>query len=182
MIRYKEAERSALALLHTHGVDQPPVDVRAIAEAQGIQVIYQEFKDQVSGMLVRTEEGSFISVNKRHHENRQRFTLAHELAHYALHPNTPTVYVDGMLVHFRAQDVYPADSTEESEANAFAGELLMPREFLRGDLRNQPVDAFDEDAVKALAARYRVSAQALTIRLVEIGLLRGMPQTRSSAL
>lgn len=113
-------------------------------------------------------------MNARHHENRQRFTVAHELAHAQMHPNTPTVYVDGMMVHFRGE-AERATAPIELEANAFAAALLMPENFIREDVHSSTLDMFDEAAVKRLAQKYRVSVQALTIRLMELGLLGGLP-------
>jgi Zn-dependent peptidase ImmA (M78 family) len=90
-----------------------------------------------------------------------------------LHAQNPTVYVDDMPVHFRGEGYHPAPSTEEVEANAFAAELLMPEALLREDLRLGSIDALDEVAVRRLGRKYGVSAQAVTIRLAELGLVSG---------
>lgn len=167
------AQKLAKQVLHKYGVEQPPVDVFALAESEGIRVVFQDLEDRISGMLVQSEQETVIGVNARHHENRQRFTLAHELAHHQLHPNSPTVYVDGMMVHFRGEDTQ-GPAPIEIEANAFAAALLMPENFLREDLGTESFDLFDESAVRRLAQKYKVSVQALTIRLMELGLLRGL--------
>lgn len=159
---------------------QPPVNVLALAQDEGIRVVFKELEDKISGMLVQNGAETVIGVNSRHHENRQRFTLAHELAHHHLHASNPTVYVDGMMVHFRGEEPH-GSAPIEIEANAFAAELLMPESFLRNDLGGQAFDMFDEQAVRRLAQKYQVSVQALTIRLVELGLLRGLP-SRQPAL
>lgn len=173
----ENAYKLAGRVLRDHNVQQPPVDVLALARDEGIRVVFQELADNVSGMLVQTGRETVIGVNANHHENRQRFTLAHELAHHHLHPNSPTVYVDGMMVHFRGEQEQ-APPAVEVEANAFAAALLMPETFLREDLRDRTIDMFDESAVRRLAQRYKVSVQALTIRLMELGLLRGLQQNR----
>ena len=173
MTTIRKIEERASKLLRSHRVNAPPVDVRLLAENEGIRVVYQELDDNISGMLVQAGDETFIGVNAGHHENRQRFTLAHELAHHQLHPNTPTVYVDGMMVHFRGADTQ-GPAPIELEANAFAAALLMPEEFLRRDLGDRAFDMFDEAAVRRLAQTYKVSVQALTIRLMELGLLRGL--------
>ncbi|MCU1283313.1 MAG: hypothetical protein JWM53_6859 [bacterium] len=175
MANIEKAQKFASRLLKKHGVQQPPVDVLALAQDQGIRVVFQELEDKISGMLVQTATETVIGVNDRHHENRQRFTLAHELAHAQLHADTPTVYVDGMMVHFRGEEEH-GPAAIEVEANAFAAALLMPEGFLRDDLHNRSFDMFDEAAVRRLAQKYKVSVQALTIRLIELGLLRGLPQ------
>jgi Zn-dependent peptidase ImmA (M78 family) len=176
MANIHKAKRLAGRMLKEHGVHEAPVDVEALARDEGIRVVFQPLEDHVSGMLVQTGTEMVIGVNDRHHVNRQRFTLAHELAHAQMHASSPTVYVDGMMVHFRGAQQASA-APIEVEANAFAAALLMPEEFLRGDLKSHVIDMFDEVAVKKLAERYRVSVQALTIRLMELGLLRGLPSS-----
>lgn len=173
MAKNRHTQKLAYALLEEHGVDQPPVDLIELAEAEGINVVFKEFPDDVSGMLVRSEKGTVIGVNSRHHENRQRFTLAHEIAHHQLHAHHPTVYVDGMMVHYRVEEQRGPESIEV-EANAFAAALLMPEDYLRNDLHDKRFDMYDETAVRRLAQRYQVSVQALTIRLMELGLLHGL--------
>jgi Zn-dependent peptidase ImmA (M78 family) len=178
MTNIVRAQKLASRVLQKYGVQQPPVDVFSLAEKEGIRIVLQELEDKVSGMLVQSAHETVIGVNARHHENRQRFTLAHELAHHHLHPNSPTVYVDGMMVHFRGEDEQ-ASPPIELEANAFAAALLMPEDFLREDLGDRTYDLFDESAVRRLAQRYKVSVQALTIRLMELGLLRGLSRANS---
>ena len=170
----KRAAAKARALLQAHNVRAAPIDVFALAEREGIRVVRQFFEDNnISGVLVRRDDASVIGINASHHPHRQRFTLAHELAHYVLHAQHPTVYVDDMPVHFRGEGYHPAPTTEEVEANAFAAELLMPEALLRQDLKLGSIDALDEVAVRRLARKYGVSGQAVTIRLSELGLVSG---------
>ena len=174
MIDRKRAAAKSRALLQAHDVHGAPIDVFALAEREGIRVVRQSFEDSnISGVLVRRDDASVIGINASHHPNRQRFTLAHELAHHVLHAQHPTVYVDDMTVHFRGEGYHPPQRTEEVEANAFAAELLMPEALLREDLKSGSIDALDEVAVRRLARKYGVSAQAVTIRLAELGLVSG---------
>lgn len=173
MANILRAQKLANEVLGKYGIQQPPVDVLSLAQHQGIRVVFQDLQDDISGMLVQSEHETVIGVNVRHHENRQRFTLAHELAHHKLHPKTPTVYVDGMMVHYRGQQGQ-GPAVIELEANAFAAALLMPEDFLREDIGDRTFDLFDESTVRRLAQRYKVSVQALTIRLMELGLLSGL--------
>jgi|SRR5450759_1488160 len=174
MAGIEEAQQLAKTVLLEHGVMHPPVDVLALAQDEGIRVVFKDLEDKISGMLVQNGKETVIGVNSRHHENRQRFTLAHELAHHHMHASHPTVYVDGMMVHFRGEDPY-GPVPIEVQANAFAAALLMPEGFLREELQDRAFDMFDELAVRRLAQKYKVSVQALTIRLMELGLLRGLP-------
>jgi len=59
---------------------------------------------------------------------------------------------------------------EEMEANRFAAELLMPTEFLVRDIED--LENFDPESVVALLARrYKVSPQAMRIRLGNFGFM-----------
>lgn len=61
---------------------------------------------------------------------------------------------------------------DEIEANRFAAELLMPRDFLEADLRALgPIYLDDERAIANLAKKYRVSPQAMAIRLSSLRLV-----------
>jgi len=51
----------------------------------------------------------------------------------------------------------------------------MPVRFLEKDMVNRDIDLFNDDAVRELAERYGVSAQALTFRLVNLGYLNPNP-------
>lgn len=180
MADVRAAKERAEQLLREYGVEHPPVDVRSIAERQGIQVLFNELEDEISGFIVKKGAATAIGVNAAHHSNRQRFTLAHELGHYRLHiapsENSTAVYVDAenTQVHFRAELSNVVPDEREVEANTFAAALLMPAEFVMHDMRDKAISVHDESAIRQLARKYGVSAQALTIRLVELGLIRNV--------
>ena len=110
-------------------------------------------------------------VKAAHHPKRQRFSIAHELGHYLPHREDGTVFVDRSSVFFRDRASSSGIRCQEVDANAFAAELLMPEGDLEAQLNGRPIDAFDEVSVRRLAARFGVSAQALTIRLTRLDLV-----------
>jgi Zn-dependent peptidase ImmA (M78 family) len=167
-----KAKSAAAQLLKKYRVKKAPVEVASIANGQGMSIKYHEMEDNLSGILIDRPPEIVIVVNSRHHPNRQRFTIAHELAHFSLHRGDPTVFVDKYLVHFRADSPQgdPFDP-REAEANQFASCLLMPEALLKKDLKGQSIDLLDDAAVRGLATRYQVSVQALSIRLERLGLL-----------
>lgn len=160
----------ARQLLERFG-EQPPIDIEAIVKAHSIAIRRQDLEDSVSGMLVIKDGRTTIGVNENHHPNRQRFTLAHELGHFLLHRSVSNIFIDASTIFFRDGASSDGSKTQEIDANAFAAELLMPEKQLREIINNQPLDAFDEGAVRRLAAQFGVSAQALTIRLTRLGLI-----------
>src|SRR5690348_1213181 len=84
-MRKKDIDRSAASLLQDFGLFKAPVDVKAVAERLGATLVFDELDDDVSGFLLREKKTVTIAVNKRHHVNRQRFTIAHECGHLHLH-------------------------------------------------------------------------------------------------
>lgn len=156
-------------LLEKNLVLAPPVNVEAIASALGIHVRKTPTDDEVSGFLLKQGDVSLIGVNALHHPNRQRFTIAHEIGHFVL-DHFDQVHVDKAVMKLRDEASRKGIHKEEVEANRFAAELLMPREFLRQELsRGTLNDLLDDRGMQQLAKRFQVSVQAMSNRLASLG-------------
>jgi Zn-dependent peptidase ImmA (M78 family) len=182
LVRRKYIRSLVERLLARHHVTSAPVRVDILAEELGVRVQSSPADDSLSGFLLRdrNNQQAVIGVNSRHHDNRQRFTIAHELAHFLLHEGDK-VHVDKndrwLRISLRDDDSSAGSNAEEIEANTFAAELLMPEPFLRADLADhERLDCLDESTLdgvlKSMAKRYGVSTQALVYRLVNLGLLQ----------
>ena len=76
------ARRKAVELLAAAKVKFPPVPVEQLANFAGAEVHYEPFSGELSGMVHRESKSrAVIGVNALHAPTRQRFTIAHELAH-----------------------------------------------------------------------------------------------------
>lgn len=168
-IRRQAIRKLAQSLLHDPQFNSPPVPVEKIAEALGLRIQLEPFEGDISGCTVRQGEKAVVGVNSLHHPNRQRFTIAHEIGHFLLHKGEEIIVDRGFRINFRDDESGKAENPEEIEANIFAAELLMPRTFLRNDLKDKSVDIEDDALMYELAAKYRVSAQALSYRLLNLG-------------
>lgn len=163
-VRFALAEREAIDLLNTVRIVKVPVDLERIAEFFGAEVRREpDFADDFSGMVYRADGHAIIAVNKHHSLNRQRFTLAHEIGHLVLHADE-ALHVDGTIVGMRDPRASQGTSDKEIEANIFAAHLLMPSHFLAKDLR-KGFDIEDDQLVGQLARKYKVSVQAMSLRL-----------------
>jgi hypothetical protein len=109
---YRLAKEAARKLLRKHR-QQTPVDVEALARAEGLQVVYGTFTHE--GLLI----GDRVEVPESESPAAQRFLIAHELGHWHLRH----------LV---------AESKIEPEANAFAAELVIPRAELKRAVDESP--------------------------------------------
>ncbi|MGC9954509.1 MAG: ImmA/IrrE family metallo-endopeptidase [Rhizomicrobium sp.] len=136
----------------------------------GVRVEYGPLDDELSGLAHIRDGVPILGINALHTPTRQRFTLAHELAHVVLHKPEleAAVHVDrGSL----RRDAVASAGTDpiEIEANAFAAELLMPEALVVAALNGKSVDLEDEEAVLALAKKFKVSAAAMRFRLDSLG-------------
>lgn len=100
-----------------------------------------------------------IAVNSKHHPNRQRFSMAHEYAHYLLHRGKIDLMTEGERILHRNGD----RNSIEYQANTFAAELLMPEDLVRRAFR------FSEGNLSKMALQLRVSKESLTHRLRDLG-------------
>ncbi len=168
--RYKRIDQRVAELLQGRNIVAPPVAVDDIAKGLGAQVVYENFKGEISGLLVRRGNSIVIGVHKQQPHTRRRFTIAHELGHLVMHSGgLEPVHIDkGFDMHLRSRASSTAEDVAEIEANAFAASLLMPREMVMADVDGQMLDFEDPRLVKRLAGRYEVSTQAMTFRLINL--------------
>jgi Zn-dependent peptidase ImmA (M78 family) len=174
-VRRKQIRETVQKILTTHNITTAPVDVDKIARTLGIAITRDEVDNDISGFLFRDRgpKKTIIGANKGHHANRQRFTIAHELGHFLLHEGN-IVHLDSgyraFRINLRDDESSKGEDNDEKEANFFAAELLMPAMFLADDLRGRDLDLFDEsEYLQKLAKKYKVSVQALTFRLANLG-------------
>lgn len=170
------ADREARDLLAQLNVTAPPVPLKDIARELGIEIVLQDFGGtDISAMLARDEAGDHpvIGVNKRQSENRRNFSIAHELGHFLLHQGKPLI-VDRTRVNFRDTVSSMATDYDEVQANAFAAELLMPRDFVFTAVRSfadQNEEFSSDELVASLARDFSVSTAAMGYRLTNLGIV-----------
>jgi Zn-dependent peptidase ImmA (M78 family) len=167
-----EVERRALELLREFALTQAPIDVDFLAKAKGIRIERTDLGDDCSGILVRKDGSSVIGVSWTDPPLRQRFTVAHEIAHHELHGGNTYVDRGQYIVQFRDASSGSGTKIEEREANQFAAALLMPAQWVRHAFLEQPFDLTDDEGLRSLARRFLVSTQAMSYRLGNLRLLK----------
>jgi Zn-dependent peptidase ImmA (M78 family) len=164
------AEQKAIDVLADAGIRDVPVPVDEIAISLGADLTYEAYDGDVSGMIYRFDDHAVIGVNSTHAPTRQRFTVAHEIGHYTMHGGQP-MFIDRFArVNWRNGE----SNKEETEANQFAAELLMPREFVAREVERaiKKRRTIDPQMLAAqLAKVFEVSAQAMEYRLASLGVL-----------
>lgn len=137
------------------------VDVVKIAEGLGIDVFAIENGDDFDAdMAYDPITGTFqIEVNQNHPFTRQRFSIAHELAHYVLHQDNVKKQGTINRIRFGSQDY----DKHEAEADKLAAEILIPEKSLKEYLgENKVVTAA---SVMDISQKFRVSIMMVILRL-----------------
>lgn len=142
---------------------ETPTPVHSIASELKLGPSYSDFGTDFDGILEH-RAGRFhiycnITEGKHTHHPRVRFTLAHELGHYFIdehrnalragQPPRPT-FLDR-----------PTNDPIESEANAFAASLLMPKREFQDALKSVPLGI---KGILELGSTFRVSKQSAALR------------------
>jgi len=154
---------TAASLLNGHWDGMLPVDVAAIARSMGITVEPDRSMAE-SGVIEKTDSGTVIRFSASEPTVRQRFTIAHEIGHYALGHLT----VAGKKYRDTPANFSSGAEPAERQANSFAAKLLMPEKVLKFAVNEKGYRT-----IEALAELFGVSQVAMKYRLVNLGLLGG---------
>jgi Zn-dependent peptidase ImmA (M78 family) len=111
------------------------------------------YYDKKANMLLINNENQPIT--------RKRFTMAHEIGHHQLHHNLEHSHFRTI---FLRQDIVRSDDKVESEANYFAGYLLMPDTAIEKRLAYTDVMLGGEAIVQSFAKMFAMSPEAVRIR------------------
>jgi len=142
-----------------------PFDVRDAARSIGLEV---EFRDVTGfeGALVCSRAnhvGTIIVSTATHPFERQRFTIAHEIAHYIL-PHHGDAGVSCASEQVESW-IKSAGAEKETEANVFASEFLMPRAFVSPEAIRQPPSF---ESIRRISHRFLTSLTASAYRLMDL--------------
>jgi Zn-dependent peptidase ImmA (M78 family) len=175
-IRIQSARKTAEALVDRLNINVVPIDVNTVARSLGLQIVYLELPEDISGLLISKDQSATICVREGEPLVRQRFTIAHEIGHFCMRhqfesgAHVERVHVDeGWKVTARSNSKSTGVDPIEVEANQFAGALLMPSRILK-DRANKLGTQFHDEQVSDLAREFKVSEQAMAIRLSSLGL------------
>lgn len=156
-IRLNEGIRETIA---SHQLEVP-VKLGTIAKALGIGLRASTLPAGISGEIRPTDNRTsfVVRVNRHDGARRQRFTIAHEIAHYLLHRDHIGAGIkDDALYRSSLSD------TREAEANRLASDILMPDHLITAELASARAQGV-EDIVAEMADRFEVSEAAMKIRL-----------------
>lgn len=153
--RFTQAER----LIWGYGVIDPSqIDLEAMAFDLGAEVVYRPLGGCEARLVARGDR-AIISLNASSNGGRQRFSLAHELAHW-INDRQSGLYLCAK------EDLEPKDNgakVVEARANEFASQLILPNYLVDPRLKRQ---AATLDTASTLSAEFSTSLTAAAIKLV----------------
>lgn len=148
------------ALLWRMGVVEPEhIDLDGLAAAEGVEVRYRPLSGCEARLVVVDNRGIISVRPNTAHPGRQRFSLAHELAHWMRDRHT-----GGALCS--SDDISASNlaaRSKETEANAYASQLVLP-DYLVAPRASELSPTLD--AAQSLARTFRSSLTAAAIKLV----------------
>lgn len=172
----RDPELVARKVLRELGIKHGPVKLKPLTQKLGIDLVFEDLNEELSGVLIKEDQKVLIAVNSNHPTTRQHFTIAHEIGHLML-AHSGEIFVDQTLRQRAVvvrRDGRSSEGTDkdEVEANRFAAELLMPRDFVEEEVRKrlaQKPTPSQEALINGLAKFFEVSSQAMEYRLVNLG-------------
>lgn len=146
-------------ILWNYGIDNPAdIDLEAIAFDLGAVVKQRPLKG-CDARLVRSDDSAIISINCDSHPLRQRFSIAHELAHL-IEDRGRTGFICAK------EDIAPQNSEAkslEALANNFASQLILPSYLFVPHVVGKPISF---NTAEKVAREFKSSVSAAAIKLI----------------
>ncbi|HEA17819.1 MAG TPA: ImmA/IrrE family metallo-endopeptidase [Pseudoalteromonas prydzensis] len=135
-----------------------PIPIGAIARSLGINVKLSTLSAGISGEIREVENICTIKINRHDVKARQRFTLAHEIAHFLLHRDRlRNGIVDDVLYRSSLSNAL------EAEANRLAADIIMPWHLMKE--AEQKYNALSSEVkFETIAEESELSTTAIKIR------------------
>ena len=164
-----------------------PIPIELIIEqTYGLEILWEELPEPPGAIILGKLQPSYrrIVLNIRHEAmfeewmGPERFTLAHELAHWVYDADNPEQLSFNLEEGPEEQYCYHNESPNlraletlrirEMNANKLAAHLLLPEDLvLKEDMEVVLRD------IPGTASKWRVSRTTLRIRMQELGLIKG---------
>lgn len=139
--------------------DSPPIRLPDLARVLGLSVKASTLEAGISGEIRPSGNGYVIRINRHDPLRRQRFTVAHEIAHFLLHRDAIGQGIsDDVLYRSGLSD------QREQQANRLAADILMPDDLLV-EAREAAEEKGVGDVVLYLAEVFGVSEAAMRIKV-----------------
>jgi Zn-dependent peptidase ImmA (M78 family) len=143
------------------------VDIIQLVSKVGIDVYGKEESDDFNAEIIHlpAQDKFEILVNTNLSLHQQRFSIAHELAHFVLHPEKIREYGSLRKAADRSDPKYFPEI--EREADEFGEELLMPETLLRDSFPDifETQQKLSFQRIQEIALKFKVSVLVSANRL-----------------
>lgn len=138
------------------------IPMNLIVSGLGAILIEEPLKN-ADGLILVGKKISIIKVNSDiHFETRKRFTIAHEIGHLLMHKDIDTHFENSNTLNwFNNTENQLRKGKQESEANEFAAELLMPERVFVSEATKS---LFSPNLLKHLSDRFKTSITSTAFR------------------
>lgn len=153
---------AAIRVLSECGIEDP-----AAINIEDLIVYHNGIVQEVSltncdGRMVMKNGRAIVSVNANiEFPHKKRFVLAHELGHMLLHDQKEATFSDD----YETLEAYK-HGPQETEANNFAAELLMPEILFKEACFKKK---FSPDLIRTISDRFSTSITSAVYRFVDLG-------------
>jgi len=157
----KQADELAMQVRELAGAGDSYIEELAsfCEQLLGVDVAVECLPRGLDGLSVACGNYRLALVSSAIPATRQRYTLAHEIAHLAA-GDTENIVID--------EDLFGRSGAKEARANAFAAAFLMPESSLR---KAMGTAGLVEASIGEMLAHYKVSMDALAWRLYNVKLV-----------
>lgn len=168
----ENAVKIAKKIIASLGIKSFPIPIVKILREIGFDVrVADIFEENISGFILIGQvvqdisgKDKAIGVSKYDSVERQRFTLAHEFAHYLFDFNE-----NEDVEFFSTYDIEKADTDDEKIPSRFAAEFLMPEEmFIKRYKELEDLTRYEK--INQLSQDFKSSQKSVIIRFEELGL------------
>lgn len=160
-LSYSQIAELAKLFANKIGYSPEKGNIRDCVKKYGGKIKYDSNKiDSIGGSITVNSRNDFvIYLSPYTGEQRDNFTIAHELGHYVLHSRLGEIKLN-------ANRNVDNHDLAEREANCFAAEFLMPEDLIINEYNNY------KDNLLLLAIKLNVSFSALKWRCRNLGLIK----------
>ncbi|MGD9157725.1 MAG: ImmA/IrrE family metallo-endopeptidase [Desulfobacteraceae bacterium] len=155
-----KAENTAAKIIEEYGITEPEhIRVRDIAFTLKATVVEKALK-RAAASIVKVGEYSTIRISPFDNKERKRFSIAHELGHLVLEHvhSLKKVCSDSDMMSWYSD-------TQETQANFFASELILPKKLVE---KRCDVKRVNLEPVRKIAKDFRASLTATAIKFVRL--------------
>lgn len=154
-VTFEEIERAAERTRSYWGLGLGPIDnmVRVVEHAGALVTFFRDASTEVDALSIPSSRPIIVRNDAKESPFRQRFDIAHEMAHLILH-----------------EGIVTGDRTTETEANRFASAFLLPRSTFSKVFRSRG-RRLDWQCIIDIKMQFGTSKAAILYRAKALGLI-----------